>query len=114
MCLDMLENYAFLQLEEEGVAVFQHDSARFHYSNMFVIQLFTGLDEKAQSLGPDTSQFLPLGLCEECRLWVCWAGGQHGRTQTSDHPEMFRYVWDEIEYQMDICHTTKEAHVEIY
>jgi hypothetical protein len=44
---------------------------------------------------------------------------QHLKALTRDAvakvtPNMLRATWNEVEYRLDICRATKEAHIEIY
>jgi hypothetical protein len=45
----------------------------------------------------DVSRFIPVWLCQERSVWVCWIGGQCGGTQTSDHRSCHVYHTRDIE-----------------
>jgi hypothetical protein len=44
---------------------------------------------------------------------------QHLKARTREDvatvtPNMLQATWSEVAYRLDICHATKEAHIEIY
>jgi hypothetical protein len=124
----MLGIYAFLQLEGEEVAIFQHDSAPPHCGNTICVALnirFPGHWIERGGLvpwSPSLPDLIFLGLF----LWGYVSMDLLCRRTLAEHkhwvtaavatvtPKMLSHPWDKIKFNLDICHVVKGAHAEIF
>jgi hypothetical protein len=118
--LSILHNYAFLQKEAWRVNNLQYDDAPPHYGNTVHDALNMRLPDQAGLIS-----WLPSHPIWQHALFFLFGlhaiYGSARCTQTpittttaTVTPEMLNGVWNETQFQPDICSDTKGIHMEIY
>jgi hypothetical protein len=128
--LDMLQLYAVPQLEQEGAEViFQHDGAPSHYSatvheflDAIFPQLWIGRGGWLPwpPCSPDLTplDFYFWGYVKQYVYSVRINNIEHLKARITEAvhsvtPDVLRRVWQELEYQLDVCKATNGSHIEL-